>query len=306
MSCAHMALDKAGIPIDAYYAAEIKPAAIRATAHNFPDVVHIGDVTKVSYGDGVLRTENGDFETGIDIVLFGSPCQSVSRCMRKDMRIGLEDSMRSGVFYECHRVLREVNPRYFLMENVIMDAESMSVISGMMGVEPININSSVITGQMRNRLYWTNIPVTRELPDLRVFLQDVLDDGYAVTDKARCLRANDSHGYYIGGRLSSVKNFHRVINKSFGNVVFESRGAYERALARSREILDGRKPRAEYYDGYDEDVFKHFRFLNKYERARLQTVPERYVECLSEKDAADLCGDGWTVDVIAHILSHIA
>lgn len=301
MSCGYMALEKCGLKIDAYYASEIKPTAIKASSINFPSIIQIGDVTKVSYKDGVLHTEKGDYETSIDLVIFGSPCQSFSRAMNKDMRIGLADSMRSGIFYECNRILKEVNPRYFLMENVIMDAESENVINGMMGVSPININSSLLTGQMRNRLYWTNIPNVTVPADKGVTVQDIIDGGFVVGKKAKCLRANESHGFYNGCNFSAPNRFHRAINKSFETLVFDSKEAYEIALAKSKEILDGRKPRAEYYDGYSGDEFNCFRYLNKYERARLQTVPEKYVECLTEKEAADLCGDGWTVDVIAHI-----
>lgn len=271
MSCGHMALDKVGFKIEKYFAAEIKPTAIKATTHNFPDVIQIGDVTKVYYKDGVLHTERGDFETEIDLVIFGSPCQSFSRAMNKDMRIGLEDSMRSGVFYECNRIRNEVNPKYFLMENVIMDEESEKIVSEMMGVKPININSSLVTGQMRNRLYWTNIPNVTIPEDRNINLQDVIDGGYVPCKKSKCLMANDSHGYYEGCFYSRPNRFHRAINKSFSTLVFDSKEAYEKALAKSKEILNGRKPRAEHYDGYEGDEFNCFRYLYKHERARLQT-----------------------------------
>lgn len=174
MSCGQIAFEKLGIKVDKYYASEIKDIAIKATKHYFPDTIHIGDVTKVSYKDGVLYTEIGNFETKIDIVIFGSPCQSFSRAMKSDKKIGLEDMQRSGLFFECHRVLKEVNPKYFLMENVVMKDEDEQVISNIMGVKPIRINSSLVSAQLRDRYYWTNIPNVTIPVDKGIKLQDVI------------------------------------------------------------------------------------------------------------------------------------
>ena len=138
MSCGHIALEKAGFKVGKYFASEIKDVAIKVTKDNYPETIHIGDVNKITYKDGVLHTEVGDFETDIDIVMFGSPCQSFSRAMIKERKIGLEDPERSGLFYECNRVLKEVNPKYFLMENVVMKPEDEAVISEMMGVKPVS------------------------------------------------------------------------------------------------------------------------------------------------------------------------
>lgn len=134
MSCGHIALEEAGFKVKTYFAAEIKDFAIRVTKENYPDTIHIGDVNKITYKDGVLYTGEGNFETKIDVVMFGSPCQSFSRAMKADMRVGLEDMERSGLFLECNRILKEVNPKYFLMENVVMKAEDEEVITKMMGV----------------------------------------------------------------------------------------------------------------------------------------------------------------------------
>ena len=119
MSCGQIALDKLGIEVDEYYASEIKDIAINVTKHNYPNTIHIGDVNKLSYKDGVLYTENGDYNVGkIDLVIFGSPCQTFSIAMKTDLRVGLANKEKSGLFLECYRILKEVNPTYFLMENV--------------------------------------------------------------------------------------------------------------------------------------------------------------------------------------------
>ena len=305
MSCGHIALDRAGLEVENYFAAEIKDIAIKVTKENYPDTIHIGDVNKITYSNGVLSTEVGDFNVDIDIVMFGSPCQSFSRAMIQSRKIGLEDKERSGLFFECHRVLKEVKPKYFLMENVVMKPEDEAIISEMMGVKPIRINSSLVSAQLRDRYYWTNISNVSIPEDKGIKLQDILNDGYVPIDKAKCLCKNDSHGYYNGCGWSPIKRFHRFWYKSFGTMIFPSKEYFNNALQITKNILNGRKSSAKIYDDYVGRDFDEARYLWKGERARLQTVPEKYVDCLSEQEAADVLGDGWTVDVIAHILRGI-
>lgn len=305
MSCGYMAFEKAGIHVDKYYASEIKPEAIKCSEHNFPNIIHIGDVKKVSYSNGVLHTEYGDYEEIFDIVMFGSPCQSFSRAMKTEMRIGLDDDMRSGIFLECKRVLDEVKPKYFLMENVIMKPDDERIVSNMLGVNPVRINSSLVSAQLRDRLYWTNIPNVTVPEDRHIFLSDILNDGYTEKQKARCLMQCDSHGYYNGCGWNAPSRYHREHNKSFSTMIYPSEENYRECVKKGEELLNGRVPKAEYFSGYEGHEFNNMRYLWKEERARLQTVPEKYVECLTEKEAANLLGDGWTVDVIAHILSGI-
>lgn len=118
MSCGRLAFEKAGIHVEKYFASEIKDIAIKVTMNNFPNTIQIGDVNKVFYENGVLHTENGDFETPIDIVIFGSPCQTFSVAMKAELRVGLENKEKSGLFLECYRILKEINPKFFFMENV--------------------------------------------------------------------------------------------------------------------------------------------------------------------------------------------
>ena len=117
MSCGHIALDRAGFEVENYFAAEIKEIAIKVTKDNYPKTIHIGDVNKITYKDGILYTEVGDFKTDIDLVMFGSPCQSFSIAMKTEHRVGLEDKEKSGLFLECYRILKEVSPKYFLTCN---------------------------------------------------------------------------------------------------------------------------------------------------------------------------------------------
>ena len=305
MSCGHIALDKAGIKVGKYFAAEIKDFAIRVTKENYPDTIHIGDVNSITYKDGVLHTDNEDFEINIDIVMFGSPCQSFSRAMKTDMRVGLEDEIRSGLFLQCHRILQEVNPKYFLMENVIMKKEDEEVITKMMGVKPIRINSSLVTAQMRDRLYWTNIPGVTVPEDKNIKVSDILINGYYPYDKTRCLMKNDSHGYYNGCNWTPCKRFYRWYYKAFTTMVFSSKEKFEECVREFKKVVGDNKPTAKLFDDYVGDVFDDARYLWKEERARLQGVPEDYIKNVTEKEAADLLGDGWTVDVIVWILNFL-
>lgn len=301
MSCGQIALEKIGMPINKYYASEIKDIAIKATKHNFPNTIHIGDVNKIYYKDGILHTEIGEFKTDIDLVIFGSPCQSFSRAMIKERKIGLEDMERSGLFYECNRILKEVNPKYFLMENVVMKDDDEKIISEIIGVKPIRINSSLVSAQLRDRYYWTNIPGVTIPEDKGIVLSDVLNNGYVPDNKAKCLRKNDSHDCYNGCNWTPIKRFHRYYYKRFGTMIFPSKEYFDNCLKVTQDILQGEKSTAKAYDNYIGNDFDKARYLWKEERARLQTVPEKYVECMTEQEAADLLGDGWTVDVIAHI-----
>ena len=271
MSIAHIALEKAGFVVDEYYAAEIKPVALKVTKNNYPSTVHIGDVNKVRYVDGVLYTENGNFNVGhIDFMIFGSPCQSFSIAMKTEMRVGLDDKVRSGLFLECYRILKEVNPTWFLLENVAsMKNEDRDFLTKCMGVEPLRINSKLVSPALRDRYYWTNIEGVTQPEDKGITLQSILTSGYTDREKARALLVSDSRPL-----ADKKKMLHRY--KKFTTIVWEEKGN-------------------------DDSI----RYLNQTELERCQCVPEGYTKCLTRNEAADVLGDAFTVDVIAHILSFI-
>ena len=271
MSIAHIALDKLGYKVDKYYAAEIKPIAIKVTKDNYPDTIHIGDVNKIRYKGGILYTEFGNYNVGkIDLMVFGSPCQSFSQAMKADMRIGLADKTRSGLFLECYRILKEVNPTWWLLENVAsMKNSDRDILTEYMGVEPIRINSSLVCAALRDRYYWTNIPGITQPEDKGITLQSILTSGWTDREKARTLLVSDSRPL-----KDKQKMLHRY--QKFGTIVWEEKGNNE-----------------------------SIRYLNQTELERCQTVPEGYTKCLTRNECADVCGDAFTVDVIAHIFSFI-
>ena len=271
MSIAHIALDKIGMHVDKYYAAEVKPIALKVTKDNYPDTIHIGDVNKVRYKGGILYTENGNYNVGhIDLMVFGSPCQSFSIAMKTDMRVGLKDKTRSGLFLECYRILQEVQPTWFLLENVAsMKDEDRDFLTKCMGVEPIRINSKLVSAALRDRYYWTNIQGITQPEDKGITLQSILTSGYTDREKARALLVSDSRPL-----ADKQKMLHRY--KKFTTIVWEEKGN-------------------------DDSI----RYLNQTELERCQTVPEGYTKCLTRNEAADVLGDAFTVDVIAHIFSFI-
>lgn len=284
MSCGQLALKKANIKVKNYFASEVKKEAIKVTQENFPNTIQLGDITKLNTND----------LPKIDLLIGGSPCQDFSRA---NINISGLEGKKSGLFYEYLRVLKEVKPKYFLLENVKMKKEHEDVISELLGVKPIEIDSKLVSGALRRRLYWTNIPNIVQPRDKNILLQDVLTEGYTDRSKARGLMEADSRPL-----ATPIKMFHRYYKVGFTTLVFKNKKHYEAC----------KKHYDEHYKGLkaceiecDSEVYNGVRYLNKTERERLQTIPQGYCKSLTENEAAGLLGDGWTVDVIAHIFSFI-
>lgn len=215
IACGAIALKNLGIPVNRYYGSEIKKAALKLTRSKWPDHIELGDVNSIliehdAEGPGVrIGSANGTWyePDGIDLFLCGSPCQSFSSAMPSNMRVGLADPKRSGLFLVCFEVFKAVKPRYYLWENVAsMRQSDKDILSSMIGREPIFIDSSDFSAQMRKRLYWTNIPLGPRPPVCHDVLQDVLDDGIAVRVKKR----KPDNGQ---GNLFDVKNDKRESGK---------------------------------------------------------------------------------------------
>lgn len=147
ISCGRVALERAGIPVETYYASEIDKYAIQIAQKNYPDTIQIGDVTKVDFSEYIGK---------VDLIIGGSPCQGFSFAGKQ---LNFNDP-RSKLFFEFLRAVRTIKPKYFLLENVKMKKEFQDIISERLGVQPIEINSALVSAQNRIRLYWTNIPST--------------------------------------------------------------------------------------------------------------------------------------------------
>src|SRR3990167_2578182 len=175
ISCARVALERVGISVELYYASEVDRYAIQIAQRNYPDTLQVGSAVDLQ----------GHLMTQIDLLIGGSPCQDLS--ISKKNRKGL-DGKRSGLFWEYVRILKEVKPRYFILENVAsMSKESKKIITETLGVEPIMINASLVSAQNRKRLFWTNIPNVSQPEDRGILLKDVLEnyvgDEYVINPK---------------------------------------------------------------------------------------------------------------------------
>ena len=290
ISCGHLAFDRAGIKIDSYDAYEIEKNAIKATQMNFPDVIHHGDVTKEDFTK---------YRDKIDILIGGSPCQGFSFAGKQ---LNFNDP-RSKLFFEFVRALEEVNPKYFLLENVVMKKEYQDVISSYLGVEPIEINSSLVSAQNRKRLYWTNIPNITLPEDKNITLEDILEDvKFSNPAAIRGRRLNKAT--IIGRRLD--ENGHR---KDYDKNIPITQCLEVRAsnTDKSNCLTTVDKDNVLTYlpVGRYPDVFKKglpFRYYTLTELCRLQTVPDDFLDMIPVSAARKALGNGWTVDVIAHIL----
>lgn len=162
MSCGQIALNRAGIKYDKYYASEIDKPAIKVTMSNYPNTIQVGDVTKIKGAD----------LPKIDLLIGGSPCQDISNLSK--FKLGL-DGEKSGLFYQYWRVWQETSPKYFLLENVLGNKDAVKKITKLMGVRPIKISSNWVSAQNRLRLYWTNIPVNSLPTKSRISLPEILE-----------------------------------------------------------------------------------------------------------------------------------
>ena len=273
MSCGQIALDKLGITPKNYFAAEIDKHAIKVAKANYPDMVHLGDVRDIqTSGDHLIDAFDCGYK--IDLLIGGSPCQGFSFAGKQ---LNFEDP-RSILFFEYVRLLKALKPKYFLLENVRMKKESQDIITEYLGVEPIEINSNLVSAQNRRRLYWTNIPFEGLPEDKGIVLADILEDGFTDRDKSYCLDAS----YYKGGGASNVRLY---FEKSRRQIVF---GSGTNKLEQPRdEGLTWRK-------------------LSPVECERLQTVPDGYTEHVSNTQRYKMLGNGWTVDVIKHLFKPLA
>lgn len=271
ISCGQLALKRANISYDTYYASEINKHAIQVTQHHFPKTVQLGDVTKVN--------PTGEYH----LLLAGSPCQGFSSGGK-----GLNfDDPRSKLFFEFVRVLREVRPKWFILENVKMEKKWADVITSYVGLEPITINSNLVSAQNRTRMYWTNIP-TSQPEDKRIGFDSIVEDGWF---------PGAMRGRYIDPETGKRKDYGgKTIQYVFSR--YDNKSNALTTVCKDNIATPNLYPRVPIKE-------VEYRFLSPLEYERLQTVPEGYTELIPKTHRLTALGNGWTVDVIAHILSGI-
>lgn len=370
ISCGRLALDRAGIPVEKYYASEIDKYAIQIAQKNYPDTIQIGDVTKLNYLELL----------DVDLVIGGSPCQGFSFAGKQ---LNFNDP-RSKLFFEFVRAVKTIKPKYFLLENVKMKKEFQDIISEQLGVQPIEINSSLVSAQNRKRLYWTNIPNVTVPADKGILLKDILhefvDNPIDLCDYAikKYKEFYDKNGFFP--LLFNPYNCTEIIDKApsltaQGNsqtksstvLMFEWLNKYIVPFDKTLEILDKEVAKgkvgyfrqdsqanrvyyihdkavtlcgdagggaakmgqylfgcitpdrvekrqngqrfnngAKFYTLTAQDrhgvlVEGYIRKLTPVECERLQTLPDGWTGGVSDSQRYKALGNGWTVDVIAHI-----
>lgn len=299
ISCGRVALERAGIKVDTYYASEIDKYAIKITQKNYPDTVQLGDVNNIDFTQFIGK---------IDLLLGGSPCQDLS--IAKQNRQGLKGK-RSKLFWKYVEVLNIVKPKWFIFENVAsMKKADKDIITKELGVEPIMIDSALVSAQQRKRLYWTNIPEIEQPEDEHIYLQDILESGYTDRLKSYCIDAN----YFKGTNLKQYLEKKRrqiVFEKPFKVGQFNSGGQDDRVYAIEGKSVTlsanggGRGTKTGLYYVNLPNGQYIIRKLTPIECERLQTLPDNYTEGISNTQRYKCIGNGWTVDVIVHILKYI-
>jgi DNA (cytosine-5)-methyltransferase 3A len=272
MSCGQIALNKLGIKYDNYYASEIDEPAISVTQHNYPNTIQMGSITELQSSE----------LPKIDLLFGGSPCQSFSNAGN-----GTGFDGKSGLFYDYVRLLKECKPTYFLLENVKMKKEWQDIISEELGVQPIKINSNLVSAQNRDRLYWTNIPVVGLPDDKQIYIEDILDTNF---DSKYWLKERNTE---LLSKKVSIEGAPDICCIDVYNKKFKKdRKSPTLTLPHHnslRLLQDGK-----------------FRKLTPNECERLQTVPVDYTNTgIADIHRYSMLGNGWTVDVIAFIFSFI-
>jgi len=260
MSCGQIALNKLGIEYENYYASEIDVSAIKVTQHNYPNTIQLGDITKLK----------GEDLPKIDLLIGGSPCQSFSSAGNNTGFDG-----KSGLFWEYVRILKEVKPTYFLLENVKMKKEWEDIISEALGVKPIEISSAKFVPQARKRLYWTNIPNITQPEQVDYKVEDFID----------------GEGFPSSAGIDRVFKRKEIFNTLTATYWKGIRGSS--------------RPAVSIREGFLDDDREAHRMLTPTECERLQTVPIGYTDCVAKTRRYEMLGNGWTVDVIAHIFKNL-
>lgn len=333
MSCGRLALERAGIPVERYFASEIDRYSMQVSENNRPDVIQVGDVREIRVksdikATGIARRPDGDTnvyvgDNGLDLLIGGSPCQWFSNAGKG---LNFKDP-RSKLFFEFVRILNEAKPRYFLLENVPMKEERIKIINQhLWGIQPMVINSSLVSAQSRERLYrvgkrvgerykmiYIPLPEDKKLT-LKDVLQDKVEESYYINqDKVQ--NTNTKQSNFLKKILLNINPSGKGMN---GNVYNPEHKSPTLTTNKGEWIKIIQLPRGNNIWGIIEDktptlsanLWQHNNLLQEWYRVRrltpvecerLQTLPDNYTAGVSNSQRYKMLGNGWTVDVIAHI-----
>lgn len=290
ISCGQEALKQIGLKFENYYASEIDKYAIKVTQKNHPDTIQIGDALQIDYSK--LKD--------IDLIIGGSPCTYWS--IAKNNRETTTDGNGYRLFMAFSEGIKHFKPKFFLYENNNSIHQNIKdEITKELGVKPILINSALVSAQVRKRLYWTNIPNVTQPLDRQIILRDILESGESFNEKSYCLTSSYNGAVIwntlqrkqrtmvaercgIIGKGGQGQRIYYVENKSIAITTTHGGGIYKIDL-----------PDGDY----------HIRKLSPIECERLQTLPDNYTSEISNTQRYKCLGNGWTLEVIKHILSNI-
>lgn len=308
ISCGRVALERAGVNVENYFASEIDKYAEKISEKNYPDIQRLGNVEKIAEF-GFYNISGLSRDTKIDLIIAGSPCQGFSFAGKQ---LNFNDP-RSKLFFKFIAILNElrsVNPDIkFMLENVRMKKECLDIITDTLGVKPVMINSSLLSAQNRVRYYWTNISKIEQPEDKKLLLKDILDEKWEgetrlMREKSKCIR--------VGGRSSppcSKQEWDNVYqNRCYqvGEADLKGNDSIKRVYSEK-----GKSPTVTTCGGGHREPKvaiinrKRWRKLSPLECERLQTLPDNYTEGVSNTQRYKMIGNGWTVDVIAHIFKNL-
>ena len=291
LSCGQIALNRVGIEYDNYFASEIDKHAIKVTQTNYPNTIQLGDVREIK----------AEKLPKIDLLIGGSPCQGFS-FSGKQLNF---DDPRSKLFFEFVRLVKELKPKYWLLENVVMKKEFEQIISEHLGVAPIKINSSLVSAQNRERLYWANFEI-KQPTDKGINLIDILETDELINPSA--IRGRRLNKATILGRRLNDRGVRDDYNKDVPITQCLEVRATNTNKSNCLTTVEKDNVLTTMPIGRHKDAFKNklpFRYYTLKEYCRLQTVPENYFNVVSESQAKKMLGNGWTVDVIAHIFGSL-
>ena len=340
MSCGRLALERAWIPVASYYASEMDKYAIQVSKKNYPSIIHIGDVSKCEYrymsGSKkhqwyyLLGEPNSDplctnmRRADIDLLIGGSPCQWFSSAGKG---LNFEDP-RSKLFFEFVRILNEAKPRYFLLENVKMKKEWQNIISEyLFGIQPVEIDSALVSAQRRRRLYrvwkrnedWSYSQVVVSQPEdkwvlLKDVLEDEVDESYYINE-GKVQNTETKQANFLKKVLFNINPSWKWMNGNVYNpehkspVLTTNKGEWSKIIQLPRgnnrwSVIDFKTPTLSANLWEYNNLLQRWckiRRLTPIECERLQTLPDDYTAGVSNSQRYKMLGNGWTVDVIAHI-----
>lgn len=282
-SCGQIALNRAGIPYDNYYASEIDKYAIKVTQANYPKTIQLGDIKKIECSK----------LPKIDVLIGGSPCQGFSFAGKE---LNFNDP-RSALFFEYVRILNEVRPKYFLLENVVMKKQYQDIITSYLKVEPILIDSGLVSAQSRKRLYWTNIPNVTIPENKKIYLSDIIEDDFKIGARMVGRRLNNDGIRKDYDKSIPIVQYIEINSTNKSNCLTTVQK--DNILIKEIFKSDNRK------NSKLMKINQDFRYFTPNEYERLQTVPENYTGHVPKAQRYKMLGNGWTIDVISHIFKNL-